>query len=56
MAVKHIVHCRYCKKEIDIDSAERDIDYVMPSKGWYYHKECWDKWQQERKVVKKNIE
>lgn len=37
----HIVHCRVCKKEIDIDSAH---DWVMPSTNYYYHTVCYDDW------------
>lgn len=35
-------HCRICKEEID-----KELDnWVMPSKGWYYHKTCYETWKQ----------
>lgn len=41
----HIVHCRICKKEIDIDSTH---DWVMPSTNYYYHTSCYDSWIQRK--------
>lgn len=37
----HIVHCRVCKQEIDIDSSQ---DWMMPSTNWYYHPKCYQDW------------
>lgn len=37
----HIVHCRICKKEIDIDSTH---NWIMPSTNFYYHPKCYDDW------------
>lgn len=37
----HIVHCRVCKKEIDIDSSH---DWILPSTNWYYHPNCYQDW------------
>lgn len=41
----HIVHCRICKREIDIDSSH---DWIMPSKHWYYHPDCYRDWIQRK--------
>lgn len=37
----HIVKCRVCKREIDIDAAH---DWIMPSTNYYYHAQCYDDW------------
>jgi len=34
--------CRLCGKEIN---KEKD-DWIMPSKNWYYHKDCYNNWKQ----------
>ena len=39
---KHIVQCRICKEKFDTSQLIKDIDWVMPSKNWYYHKNCYD--------------
>lgn len=39
---KHIVHCRVCKEEIDIN---HETNWIQPSKRWYYHKECYHNWK-----------
>lgn len=41
----HIVHCRVCKKEIDIDSSH---NWVMPSTNWYYHTTCYENWIKQK--------
>lgn len=40
--------CRYCKIR-DIDPQNID-SYIMPSKGWYYHKNCYEKKGNEKKI------
>ena len=35
----HIVHCRICKREIDIDASH---EWIMPSTNWYYHPNCYE--------------
>ena len=37
--------CRICHMPIDKEKQKQGIDWVMPSKGWYYHKECYDTWK-----------
>ena len=34
--------CRICHMPID---KEKQTDWIMPSKGWYFHKECYDTWK-----------
>lgn len=33
--------CRICHMPID----KEKTDWIMPSKGWYYHKECYETWK-----------
>ncbi len=39
------VHCRICKGVIDRNVEVEGVDWVMPSKNWYYHKECYESWR-----------
>lgn len=43
---KHIVHCRVCKEAFDAKEEDRDIEWVMPSRNWYYHKTCYTSWKE----------
>lgn len=36
--------CRICHMPIDKEK-KQNVDWIMPSKGWYYHKECYDTWK-----------
>ena len=37
--------CRICHFPIDIQKEKEGIDWIQPSKGWYFHKECYDTWK-----------
>ncbi len=39
------VHCRICGGEIDRDSEQENVDWIMLSKNWYYHKSCYESWK-----------
>ena len=39
---KHLVTCRACKDRFDAQLSGADIEWVMPSKRWYYHKSCYE--------------
>lgn len=39
---KHLVTCRACKERFDAQLSGADVEWVMPSKGWYYHKSCYE--------------
>ena len=47
----NIVHCRVCKQEINKKTQLEGIDWVMPSKNWYYHKECFNTWGKKKNDV-----
>lgn len=48
---KHIVQCRICKEKFDTSQLIKDEDWVMPSKNWYYHKNCYDDWAKKKNDV-----
>lgn len=37
-----LVECRVCHVKIN---KEKETDWIMPSKGWYYHKSCYETWK-----------
>jgi hypothetical protein len=42
---KHEVTCRVCKERFDIANLKEGVDYVKPSRNFYYHKRCYDNWR-----------
>ena len=47
---KHIVTCRVCKEKFDTN----EVEWVMPSKNFYYHKSCYEDWQVKKNDVRNN--
>ena len=43
----HIVQCRTCKKTFDIELVSKDY-WVMPSRNWYYHTECYNTFKKKK--------
>lgn len=41
---KHVVMCRACGKYFDTNTIPQE-DWVMPSKRWYYHTQCFNDWK-----------
>ena len=37
--------CRICHYPIDVKKETENIDWIMPSKNWYYHRICYDTWR-----------
>lgn len=37
--------CRVCHEKFDIANKKIDVDYVMPSRNWYYHASCYNNWK-----------
>lgn len=48
---KHLVTCRCCKQKFDAQPEGKDELWVMPSKNWYYHKNCYDDWTKKKDDV-----
>lgn len=49
---KHIVKCRYkdCPcRDMDLNQLKIDIDWIMPSKNWYFHPSCYEKYKADKK-------
>ena len=40
------VKCRICGQTIDRNIEREDVDWIMPSKNWFYHKSCYENWKQ----------
>jgi len=38
-------HCRLCGEVIDRNIEQENIDWIMPSKNWFYHKSCYESWK-----------
>ena len=49
MAIPHIVKCRACGKYFEAKSNKENIDWVMPSRNYYYHKPCYYNWKNLKK-------
>lgn len=45
---KHIVKCRVCKEKFDAQIEDENTLWVMPSRNFYYHKDCYEKWKQDK--------
>ena len=43
-----LVHCRLCKEPIDRNEEKEGVDWIMPSRNWFYHKKCYESWKQTR--------
>lgn len=41
---KHVVMCRVCGKFFDTEAIPKE-EWKMPSKGWYYHTQCYNDWK-----------
>lgn len=49
-----MVMCRACRKRFDREKLVKDVDWVMPSKNYYYHKECYENWISDKGNLKAN--
>lgn len=49
------VMCRECKQRFEKKPDGENVTWIMPSKNWYYHKDCYQKWI-EKRLNKKNVE
>lgn len=45
---KHMVQCRGCGERFDAPLGEMDISWVMPSRNFYYHKDCYEKFRKDK--------
>lgn len=45
------VHCRICKNKIDRNTTIENIDWIMTSKNWFFHKKCYEEWAQKKNDV-----
>lgn len=47
-----LVHCRICKGEIDRQSQQENIDWVMPVEKWYYHTTCYNDFAKKKGAIR----
>ena len=40
---KHMVMCRVCRKTFDAN--DENEKWVMPSRNWYFHEQCYNDWK-----------
>lgn len=50
-----LVHCRICKQDIDRNIQKENIDWIQPSKGWYYHPQCYSDFAKKKKGLCNDI-
>lgn len=46
-----LVHCRVCNGGINKDTEIEGKDWISTSVNWYYHKHCYDEWEQKKKNI-----
>lgn len=51
-----LVQCRICKEKFDRTVLKKDIDWVMPSTNFYYHKSCYDNWKRNEGNINLQID
>ena len=44
MSTNKIVKCRVCGKPLSLNPETENIEWILRSKGYYYHKGCWDEY------------
>lgn len=45
---KHIVHCKICSKEIDINN---EHNWIVPTNRRYFHKDCYYDWEKNKNNI-----
>lgn len=53
---QRLVHCRVCKQGIDRDKEVENVDWIMPSKNYFYHKKCYDEWKRKKNDIHADAE
>ena len=48
----YTVRCRICHKEINKKTMKEDIDWIMPTNRYYYHKSCYNDWKRQAEDIK----
>lgn len=53
---QRLVHCRVCKGSIDRETQIEGVDWIMPSKNYFYHKKCYEDWKRKKNDIHANAE
>lgn len=48
--------CRVCRKEIDKKRQQESVDWIMPTRNFYYHVKCYDDWVVKGKAKDVTVE
>jgi len=48
--------CRICKRQINKITEKENIDWVMPSRNWYFCKKCYDDWKNTSHIEEEDWE
>lgn len=48
---QHIVKCRCCKQSFDAQPETENSLWMMRSRGWYYHLQCYNDWVKKKNDV-----
>lgn len=46
------VMCRVCKQRFNREKLLEGVDWIMPSKNYYYHKDCYESWISDKGNIK----
>lgn len=46
------VHCRVCGGAINRDVEIENVDWIMPSRNYFYHKKCYEDWKSKEEREK----
>lgn len=49
--MKHNVMCRCCKQRFNANPEDEGITWLMPSKNFYYHFQCYNDWVKKKNDV-----
>lgn len=51
--MKHIVRCRVCHQQFDTN--DESVKWVMPSRNFYYHAQCYDDYARKKATIANDI-
>lgn len=49
------VMCRACRQRFDREKLLKEVDWVMPSRNFYYHKKCYEDWKSDKGNIKATL-
>lgn len=49
------VKCRVCGQSINRNIEREGVDWIMPSRNWFYHKSCYESWKSQKDTTDDNF-